>query len=89
MVLHLRVGCGCDCYSDECLHAMKNKVILEFEYPDDENNLMFALKGVDMYATLANIKLAITREFKHKADMEAALLRVKELTDEMLAELNK
>ena len=68
---------------------MKNKVILEFEYPDDENKLMFALKGVDMYATLANIKLAITREIKHKADMEAALLRVRELTDEMLAELNK
>jgi len=49
---------------------------------------MFALKGVDMYATLANIKLAITREFKQKADMEAALLRVRELTDEMLNKLD-
>lgn len=68
---------------------MKNKVIMEFEYPHDENELLFALKGADMYATLANIKLAITREFKHKADMEAALLRVRELTDEMLAELNQ
>ena len=68
---------------------MKNKVILEFEYPDDENKLMFALKGVDMYATLANIKLAITREFKHKADMEAALIRVRELTDEMLDKLDQ
>jgi hypothetical protein len=68
---------------------MKNKVVLEFEYPDDENQLMFAIKGPEMYSTLANIKLAITREFKHKADMESALLRVRELTDEMLAELNK
>jgi hypothetical protein len=68
---------------------MKSKAILEFEYPDDENQLMFAIKGAEMYSTLANIKLAITREFKHKADMESALLRVKELTDEMLAELNK
>ena len=68
---------------------MKNKVILEFEYPDDENKLMFALKGVDMYATLANIKLAITREFKHKADMETALIRVRELTDEMLDKLDQ
>lgn len=67
---------------------MKSKAILEFDYPEDEHKLMFALKGVDMYATLANIKLAITREFKHKADMEAALLRVKELTDEMLNQLN-
>jgi len=67
---------------------MKPKAILEFDYPEDENKLMFALKGADMYATLANIKLAITREFKHKADMEAALMRVRELTDEMLNKLN-
>ena len=67
---------------------MKPKAILEFNYPEDENKLMFALKGADMYATLANIKLAITREFKHKADMEAALMRVRELTDEMLDKLN-
>jgi hypothetical protein len=89
MVLHLRFDFGCDCFCNECLHAMKSKAILEFDYPEDEHKLMFAVKGVDMYATLANIKLAITREFKHKADMEAALLRVRELTDEMLAELNK
>jgi len=77
------------CFGNERLHAMKNKVIMEFEYPHDENELLFAVKGADMYATLANIKLAITREFKHKADMEAALLRVRELTDEMLAQLNQ
>jgi hypothetical protein len=67
---------------------MKTKAIMEFEYPEDEHKLMFAVKGADMYATLANIKLAITREFKHKADMEAALLRVRELTDEMLNNLD-
>ena len=32
---------------------MKSKAILEFDYPDDETQLLFALKGVDMYATLA------------------------------------
>jgi hypothetical protein len=67
---------------------MKSKAVLEFEFPEDEHQLMFAVKGADMYATLANIKLAITREFKHKADMEAALLRVRELTDEMLNKLD-
>jgi hypothetical protein len=87
--VYLLSGNHIDCAHPECLHAMKSKAILEFDYPEDEHKLMFALKGVDMYATLANIKLAITREFKHKADMEAALLRVRELTDEMLAELNK
>ena len=68
---------------------MKTKAILEFDYPDDENQLMFAVKGADMYATLANIKLASTREFKHKADMETALIRVRELTDEMLDKLDQ
>jgi hypothetical protein len=68
---------------------MKTKAILEFDYPEDEHKLMFAIKGVDMYATLADIKLAITREFKHKADMEAALIRVRELTDEMLDKLDQ
>jgi hypothetical protein len=68
---------------------MKTKAILEFDYPDDEHKLMFAVKGADMYATLANIKLAITREFKHKADMETALIRVRELTDEMLDKLDQ
>lgn len=67
---------------------MRNKAILEFDYPEDENQLMFAVKGAEMYATLANIKLAITREFKHKADMDAALSRVRELTDEMLSKLD-
>ena len=68
---------------------MKTKAILEFDYPEDEHKLMFAVKGADMYATLANIKLAITREFKHKADMETALIRVRELTDEMLDKLDQ
>ena len=76
------------CVCHECLH-MKTKAILEFDYPDDEHQLMFAVKGADMYATLANIKLAITREFKHKADMETALIRVRELTDEMLDKLDQ
>jgi len=67
---------------------MKNKAVLEFEFPEDEHQLMFAVKGAEMYGTLANIKLAITREFKHKADMEAALLRVRKLTDEMLNKLD-
>ena len=84
----MHFSCDCDCSYDECLHAMKNKAVLEFEFPEDEHQLMFAVKGADMYATLANIKLAITREFKHKADMEAALLRVRELTDEMLNKLD-
>jgi len=46
---------------------------------------MFALKGPDMYEALSEIKLAVTGEFTHKADMAAVLARVRVLTDDVLA----
>ena len=66
---------------------MKQKVVLEFEYPDDEDSLLFAIKGPDMYEALSEIKLAVTSEFTHKADMAAALARVRVLTDDVLAKM--
>ena len=66
---------------------MKQKVVLEFEYPDDEDKLLFAIKGPDMYEALSEIKLAVTSEFTHKADMAAALARVRVLTDDVLAKM--
>ena len=68
---------------------MQPKVILEFTYPDDEDNLLFAIKGKDMYKTLTSIKMAVTGEFTHKADMNVALKRVRDLTDQMLQELGE
>jgi hypothetical protein len=68
---------------------MQPKVILEFHYPDDEDNLLFAIKGKDMYKTLTSIKMAVTGEFTHKADMNVALKRVRDLTDQMLKELGE
>jgi hypothetical protein len=68
---------------------MQPKVILEFTYPDDEDNLLFAIKGKDMYKTLTSIKMAVTGEFTHKADMNVALKRVRDLTDHMLKELGE
>jgi hypothetical protein len=66
---------------------MKQKVVLEFEYPDDEDALLFAIKGPDMYEALSEIKLAVTGEFTHKADMAAALARVRVLTDNVLTKI--
>jgi hypothetical protein len=66
---------------------MKQKVVLEFEYPDDEDNLLFAIKGPDMFEALSEIKLAVTGEFTHKADMAAVLARVRQLTDEVLLKM--
>ena len=51
---------------------MQPKVLLEFNYPDDEDRLLFAIKGPEMYKALTNIKMAVTGEFPHKADLNAA-----------------
>jgi hypothetical protein len=66
---------------------MRAKAVLEFTYPEDEDNLLFALKGPEMYKALTNIKMAITGEFTHKADMVIVLARVRDLTNQILADL--
>jgi hypothetical protein len=68
---------------------MKTKAVIEFTYPDDEDNLLFALKGPIMYKALTNIKMAVTGEFTHKADMNAVLQRVRDLTDQIFEELGE
>ena len=68
---------------------MKTKAVLEFEYPEDEDNLLFAIKGPIMYKALTNIKMAVTSEFTHKADMAVALGRVRDITDQLFKELGE
>lgn len=66
---------------------MKQKAVLEFEFPADEDALLFAIKGPDMYEALSEIKLAITGEFTNKADLIKALTRVRMVTNEMLSDM--
>lgn len=68
---------------------MQTKAILEFTYPDDEDRLLFAIKGPEMYKALTNIKMAVTGEFPHKADLNAVLNRVRDLTDQIFEELGE
>ena len=68
---------------------MQTKAILEFTYPDDEDRLLFAIKGPEMYKALTNIKMAVTGEFPHKADLSAVLNRVRDLTDQIFEELGE
>jgi hypothetical protein len=68
---------------------MQPKVILEFHYPDDEDNLLFAIKGQEMYKALTNIKMAVTGSFHTKADLNAVLDRVQDLTDQIFEELGE
>ena len=68
---------------------MQPKVILEFTYPDDEDSLLFAIKGPEMYRSLTNIKMAVTGGFSTKADLNAVLDRVRDLTDQIFEELGE
>lgn len=68
---------------------MQPKVILEFLYPDDEDKLLFAVKGPEMYKALTNIKMAVTGSFHTKADLNAVLDRVRDLTDQIFEELGE
>ena len=68
---------------------MQPKVILEFLYPDDEDKLLFAVKGPEMYKALTNIKMAVTGDFNTKADLNAVLDRVRDLTDQIFEELGE
>jgi hypothetical protein len=68
---------------------MQPKVILEFLYPDDEDRLLFAIKGPEMYKALTNIKMAVTGSFNTKADLNAVLDRVQDLTDQIFEELGE
>ena len=68
---------------------MQPKVILEFSYPDDEDRLLFAIIGPEMYKALTNIKMAVTGGFNTKADLNAVLDRVRDLTDQIFEELGE
>ena len=68
---------------------MQQKVILEFTYPEDEDSLLFAIKGPEMYRALTNIKMAVTGGFNTKADLNAVLERVRDLTDQIFEELGE
>jgi hypothetical protein len=68
---------------------MQTKAILEFTYPEDEDKLLFAIKGPEMYKALTNIKMAVTGSFNTKADLNAVLDRVRDLTDQIFEELGE
>jgi hypothetical protein len=64
---------------------MKAKAVLEFDYPDDEDALMFALKGQAMYKALASIKMVMSAPAS-KAEMVS---QVKTILNEIFAELGE
>jgi len=63
------------------------KAILEFNYPDDERKLLYALKGQNMYVALAEIRMQVNEEFYRDVDPVAVLIRVGEIIDDIFREL--
>jgi hypothetical protein len=57
---------------------MKSKAVLEFEYPEDEDNLRHALKGVDYYRVLVEVSKFIAETKAPK------LQRIKAMIDQEL-----
>ena len=64
---------------------MKQKAVLEFEFPDDEDALLFAIKGQAMYKALASIKMVMSAPYT-KAEMVS---QVKTVLDEIFEELGE
>ena len=63
------------------------KAVLEFNYPDDERKLLYALKGQNMYVALAEIRMQVNEEFYRDVDPVAVLIRVGEIIDDIFREL--
>jgi hypothetical protein len=64
---------------------MKAKAILEFEYPHDEDALLFALKGQAMYKALASIKMVMSAPAS-KAEMVS---QIKAVLNDIFEELGE
>ena len=64
---------------------MHSKAVLEFYYPEDEDKLLFALKGQEMYKALASIKMVMSAPAS-KAEMVS---QVKTILNEIFEELGE
>lgn len=60
------------------------KAILEFEYPDDEDKLRYALHGQDAIFALLDISEQLRLHFKYDADSYQVLMNINELVIEAL-----
>lgn len=60
------------------------KAVLEFNYPEDTEKCRRAIHANEAFDTLWEIKQKVGKRFTHKADLEAVLRYVQEITDDAL-----
>lgn len=65
------------------------KAVLEFNYPEDERRLLYAVKGKEMYVALVNIRVLAAKQLNHKADMADTLEGVRDIIDDIFYELGE
>ena len=65
------------------------KAVLEFNYPEDERKLLYAVKGKDMYVALVGIRVLVAKQLTHKADMADTLDGVRNFIDDIFYELGE
>ena len=65
------------------------KAVLEFNYPEDERKLLYAIKGKDMYVALVNIRVLAAKQLNNKMDMADTLDGVRNFIDDIFYELGE
>ena len=65
------------------------KAVMEFNYPEDERNLLYAIKGKNMYVALVNIRVLVAKQLTHKADMADTLEGVRNAIDDIFYDLGE
>jgi hypothetical protein len=65
------------------------KAVMEFNYPEDERNLLYAIKGKNMYVALVGIRVLVAKQLTHKADMADTLEGVRDVIDDIFYELGE
>ena len=60
------------------------KAILEFEYPDDEDKLRYAIHGQTAIMALLQIEAQLRQHFKYEASIQDVFNNVSEIVNETL-----
>ena len=65
------------------------KAVLEFNYPEDERKLLYAVKGKDMYVALVSIWVLVAKQLTHNAVMADTLDGVRDAIDNIFYDLGE
>jgi CYTH domain-containing protein len=60
------------------------KAILEFEYPDDEDKLRYAIHGQTAIMALLQIEAQLRQHYKYDVPMQDAFSNISEIVNETL-----